>query len=68
MTFDPSTMTSDLRIEDGQEKKKDSSLSDSTSGRELMTSGPARALSIQERAVALATAVSADFGKCDHGI
>lgn len=63
VTFDPTTLNPDLRIEDSQEKKKDTSLTDTPTGRELITSGPARPLTLQERAVTLATAISADFGE-----
>ncbi|MCO5583305.1 hypothetical protein L7F22_037215 [Adiantum nelumboides] len=42
-------------------EKEQSSLTETASGRELITSGPSRALTMDERAVALATAISADF-------
>ncbi|UZJ52058.1 hypothetical protein CBS101457_001378 [Exobasidium rhododendri] len=60
LTFDPSTPTSDLRLEDVK-KSESPTLANSTAGRELIESGPSRQLTIQERVVALATAISADF-------
>lgn len=42
-------------------KEEQSSLTETATGRELITSGPSRALTMDERAVALATAISADF-------
>lgn len=41
--------------------KEQSSLAETATGKELITSGPSRALTMDERAVALATAISADF-------
>lgn len=55
LTFDP-TNSPDLRLEAPQTQQ-----GASTSSTELVQSGPARALSLDERAVALATAISADF-------
>jgi hypothetical protein len=62
LTFDPSTLNSNLRIEEGK-KSEASTMADSTAGRELIESGPSRQLSLPERVVALATAISADFGE-----
>ncbi|KAH0444469.1 hypothetical protein IEQ34_025539 [Dendrobium chrysotoxum] len=42
-------------------EKEQSSLTRSATGKELILSGPSRALTMDERAVALATAISADF-------
>ncbi|PWN35878.1 Scramblase-domain-containing protein [Meira miltonrushii] len=42
-------------------EKEQSSLTETATGKELITSGPSRALTMDERAVALATAISADF-------
>lgn len=65
VTFDPTTLSSNVQIEDvkDEDEKKDTSLSNTATGRELTTSGPARPLTLQERAVTLATAISADFGE-----
>lgn len=65
VTFDPTTLKSSPQIEDVKDKegKKDTSLSNTAVGRELTTSGPARPLTLQERAITLATAISADFGE-----
>lgn len=72
LTFDPSS-SPELRLEapqqqqQRQQQQSSSSsassgiASSSRSGLELVESGPARALSMDERAVALALAVSADF-------
>jgi hypothetical protein len=64
LTFDPTT-TPDLQLEPpantSQQQGNSSTISSSSSGRELVTSGPVRQLTMDERAVALATAISVDF-------
>lgn len=63
LTFDP-TDSPELRLEEPQSQSNRGGLS-TTTGLELVRSGPARSLTMDERAVALATAVSADFGETD---